>query len=99
MESTRLILERDEKGNAICKVIGLSSAFDGTMSKEELRKLIELSSKTKHSFWKVYLREKCGWSTFKSWYLDSYSAPVPDLLLIFLTTRYPELYHHCKEIY
>ena len=99
MENTRLVLERDEQGNPTCKIIGLGSAFDGTMTKAELRQLIKLSSPTKHNFWKMYLREKCGWSTFKSWYLDSYSAPVPDFLLIFLTARYPELYHHCKEIY
>ena len=99
MENTRLILERDDNGNAVCKIIGLSNAFDGTMSKGELRKLIELSGLTKHNFWKTFLHEKCGWSTFKSWYLDSYSAPVPDFLLIFLTARYSELLHHCKQIY
>lgn len=99
MENTRLILATDANGNPTCKIVGLSNAFDGTMTKEELRELIKLSGLTKHNFWKTFLREKCGWSTFKTWYLDSYNAPVPDFLLIFLTARYQELFHHCKSIY
>ena len=99
MQNTRLILERDEHGNPICKVVRLGHAFDGTMMKTELRELIELSGLPRHTFWQTYLNEKCGWSTFKTWYLESCTAPVPDFLLVFLTARYPELHQYCKQIY
>ncbi len=98
-QNTRKVLDKDRLGNPVCPVVDLHRAMDGTMTKMDLRALVELMEINAHSFWETYLIEKCGFSTFKTWYYDSYPARVPDFLLVFLTTAYPHLYPVCREIY
>ena len=96
--TARKILKRDSKGDVICPVKDYGNFFDGTITKEDLRKLIKMTKLTKKEFWEKYLTEKCGTSTFKSWYLEN-DTKVPDLILMYLTGMYSELYRMYTDIH
>ncbi len=100
MQLNRTIYARDESGHPICPPIrGRNGGFEGTISKADLRELIHLSEEGSHGFWLKYLHDKCGYSTFKSWYLDSDKRHAPVFLLVYLTTQFPELEAYYKSIY
>ncbi len=88
----RVIVETNENGNPIQPIVDLGNAFDGSMTKTQLRELMAETKLSHKKFWIKYLSRNCGFSTFRTWYTEKRLAPVPQFLLVHLTARYPELY-------
>lgn len=94
----RVVNQRNDKGHPVTPIEDLGHCFDGTPTKDQLRKLMKLCNLSHKKFWVKYMSNQCAFSTWRTWYTTNKDARVPQFLLVHLTARYSELYELFKKI-